>query len=71
MDEKRELIELDDEDTTKYYKYCFCLKSLHEFREPNCKYCMCGTLSAPFLLVADIIAFVPQFLINNVKLCLQ
>ena len=28
MDENRELISLDDEDTTKYYRYCFCLKRL-------------------------------------------
>ena len=63
MDESRELISLDDEDTTKYYKYCFCLKSLHEIREPNCKYFVCGTISAPFLLVSYIIGFVPQFLI--------
>jgi len=71
MDERRELISLDDEDKTEYYKYCFCLKSLYEFREPNCKYCICGALSSPFLFITDIVAMFPQFLINNVKLCLQ
>ena len=28
MDENRELISLDDEDTTKYYRYCFCVNNL-------------------------------------------
>jgi len=35
MDESRELISLDDEDKTEYYKYCFCLKSLYEFSVRN------------------------------------
>ena len=72
MDESRELIDLDDdEDKTEYYKYCFCLKSLYEIRELSCKYVVCGTLFVPYLLIADVVGFVPQFLINNVKLCLQ
>ena len=71
MDERRELISLDDEDTTDYYKYGFCLRSLYEFREPSCRYYICGTCAAPFLLVADILAFFPQCIVNNVKLCLQ
>ena len=35
MDESRELISLDDEDKTEYYKYYFCLKGLCVFSMRN------------------------------------
>jgi len=71
MDETRELISLDDEENDNYLTYCFCMKSLCEVRERNVKFCICGGIASPFLFVADMVALVPQVIINNVKLCIR
>lgn len=68
--ESRELIELEEDQTT-YYQYCFCVKSLVEARECRCRYFLLGGCALPFLIIADTVAFVPQLLINNIKLCLK
>ena len=71
MDETRELIEMDDDNKDNYLKYCFCMKSLYDVRECNTKFCICGGIAAPFLFVVDMVALVPQMIVNNVKLCLR
>ena len=71
MDESRELIEFDKPESIEYYKYCFCLKSLYEMKECSCRYIsLCMPLS-PCFVVADTLAFIPQCILNNIKLCLQ
>lgn len=71
-DESRELISTDEEEEGMYfYQYCFCTKMLVESRECRCRYCVVGGCSFPFLIVADALAFVPQLIINNIKLCLR
>ena len=72
MDESRELIEIDDETKeVNYLPYCFCMKSLYDMRERNCKFCICGTCASPIMFIADMIALPVQLIINNVKLCLR
>lgn len=71
MDESRELIELDEPEPTVFCTYCFFTKSLYEFRECTCRFCVVGGCATPLFVVADIVSFIPQCIVNNVKLCLQ
>jgi hypothetical protein len=70
-DEKRELIQFEEEEEIHFYQYCFCLKSLYEIRECRCKYCVAVSCMAIPATIVDAVILVPQILINNVKLCLK
>lgn len=67
--ERRELISSEDDDY-EFFEYCCCVKTVLNARECTCKY-GCVATSLPLLLVVDIIASIPQFFVNNIKLCLK
>ena len=69
MDETRELISYDENSQLNYYSYCQCLKLITRY-DCDCSpgSVVCLTLAAPFALVYDIIAFVPQCFVNNILL---
>ena len=53
----------------RYYSYCFCLKELIDTREPTLEYCLVCTTGLPWVILFDFLAFFPQCINNNVKLC--
>ena len=67
--ERRELINSEDDDD-EFFEYCCCVKTVLNARECTCKYA-CVTTSLPLLFVVDMLASIPQFVVNNIKLCLR
>ena len=69
-EEDRELIEINNtEEGPEFLHYCYCTKLVCDSRECSCKYIGTSVCASPFIVLADIFSFVPQLLINNVKLC--
>ena len=68
-EDERELITFEyAKDNPEFKRYCFCMKELYDTRECTCNYCMLW-FGSPFILAIDAIAFIPQVIINNIKLC--
>lgn len=69
-DERRELIETDEE-FEEFYTYCYCTKDLIQIRQRSCNYCVLFGTCAPLTIVADSLLLLPQFILNNIKLCIR
>lgn len=70
-EETRELIISDDIAEDTYLRYCPCTKDLCSIRECTCNYSL--LLGGCFIpaVVTDSIMFIPQVIINNIKLCFK
>ena len=68
-EEGRELIENEPNKNPEFVKYCYCSKLLCSEGECSCKYLSLSALVSPCVVLSDVISFVPQVIINNIKLC--
>ena len=68
MDEERELISQDFKKEQEFCEYCQCTKILSNYECSCSSGCLCVLIGAPFALIYDILAFIPQCSINNVLL---
>ena len=68
-EETRELITNGDPPEENYLRYCPCTKDLLSIRECTCNYSLLmGGCCVP-AVVADTLMFLPQVIMNNIKLC--
>ena len=67
--ERIELINSKD-DGDEFFEYCCCVKTVLNARECTCNY-TCVATSLPLLFVFDMLVSIPQFVMNNIKLCLR
>ena len=65
----RELIQIDPDNNPEFVKYCYCTRLLCDEAECSCKYISLSACVSPCIVLADILSFVPQLIINNIKLC--
>ena len=69
-EDERELIHINDiGEGSEFLQYCYCTKLMCDSRECSCRYISLSTCASPFIVLMDIFSFVPQLIINNVKLC--
>ena len=68
-EEDRELIQIESDNNPEFLKYCYCTRLLWDSAECSCKYISLSTCASPFVILADAFSFVPQLIINNIKLC--
>ncbi len=69
-EDDRELIQINKySNPPEFLQYCFCTKLLCDTRECSCRYVGSSLCLSPFVALLDVFSFVPQLIINNVKLC--
>jgi len=69
-DERRELIEMED-DEDNYYRYYPCLRTCCSISDGSCKMMSSVIILSPITFVIDTVANIGLFTVNNVKLCLR
>jgi len=70
-EETRELITTDEGSNDTYLRYCTCTKDLISVRECTCNYSLLASGCFIPAVVTDSLMFIPQVIINNIKLCFK